>query len=60
MYFKTIYIVVYWKHLRGNGYHKEEMDMATQVQTLDKAVFISHNTIQKGMNPTILPSTKGK
>ena len=33
------------------------MDMATQVQILDKAVYISHsaNTLGEGMNPTICP-----
>ena len=38
------------------------MDMATQVQILDKAVCISHsaNTIGKGMHPTIFPSTMSK
>ena len=34
-----------------------EMDTATQVQTLNKTVCISHSayTVGKGMNPTILP-----
>ena len=38
------------------------MDMVIQVQTLDKAVYISHtpNTLRKGMNPTILPPAMGK
>ena len=33
-------------------------DMATQVQILNEAVYISHsaNTIGKGINPTILSS----
>ena len=33
------------------------MEMATRVQMLDEAVCISHstNTLDKGMNPTILP-----
>ena len=32
------------------------MDTVTQVQILDEAVWISHsaNTLEKGMNPTIL------
>ena len=39
----------------GNGQGK-----ASQVQTLDKAVYISHytNTLANGMNPTILPQDK--
>ena len=38
------------------------MDMATQVQILDKAVGISHstNTLWKGMNPAILSLAMGK
>ena len=38
------------------------MDMATWVQILYKAVYISHiaNTLGKGMNPTIPPSAMGK
>ena len=38
------------------------MDMVTQVQILDIAVFISHsaNSLGKGMNPTILPPTQEK
>ena len=33
------------------------MDMVTHIQIFGKAVFISHsaNTLDKGMNPTILP-----
>ena len=33
------------------------MDVVTWVQNLDGAVYISHNTntLQKGMNPIILP-----
>ena len=40
----------------------QEMDLDTQVQILDKAIFISHwtNTLEKGMNPTILPQFIGK
>ena len=36
----------------------KEMNPATQVQTQDEAVYISHNanTLGKGMNLTILPS----
>ena len=39
-----------------------EMDMANQVQILDKAVCLSYNanTLGKGMNPTILPQAMGK
>ena len=38
------------------------MGMATRVQILDKAIGISHsiNTLEKGMNPTILSSSMGK
>ena len=38
------------------------MDMATQVQILNKAVYISHstNTLGKGMNPIVLLSAMGK
>ena len=38
------------------------MDMATQVQILDKADCILHstNTLVKGMNPIILPPAMGK
>ena len=38
------------------------MDMDTQVQIQNEAIFISHsaNTLAKVMNPTILPLTKGK
>ena len=38
------------------------MDMATQVQILDKTDYISHstNTLGKGMNPIILPPAMGK
>ena len=38
------------------------MDTATHVQILDKAVNISHcaNNLEKGMNPIILPLSKGK
>ena len=33
--------------------------MVTRVQILDEAVYILHNanTLRKGMNPTILPTT---
>ena len=39
-----------------------EMDMAHQVQNLDKAVCISYgtDTLGKDMNPTILPPSTGK
>ena len=38
------------------------MDMAIQVQILDKAVCISHsaNILEKGMHPTILPPITDK
>ena len=38
------------------------MDSASWVQTLDKAVYISHstNTLQKAMNPISIPSAIGK
>ena len=38
------------------------MDMANWVQNLEEAVCISHcaNTLEKGMNPTILPPAMGK
>ena len=38
------------------------MDMPTRVQILDEEVYISHsiNTLEKNMNPTILPLPKGK
>ena len=38
------------------------MDIVDQVQTLNKAVCISHsaNILEKGMNPTILPSAMDK
>ena len=38
------------------------MDTVTQVQILDKAVFISHstNTPGKGMNQIILPPPRGR
>ena len=38
------------------------MDTETQVQILDEVDCISHNTdtLGKGMNPTIIPSTMGK
>ena len=38
------------------------MDLATQVQILNKAVCISYyaNTFAKGMNPTVLSTTMGK
>ena len=38
------------------------MDIATQVQILNKTVCISHssNNLGKDMNPTILSSTSGK
>ena len=37
----------------------QEMDLVTQIQILDKAVYIAHNanTLEKGMNLTILPPT---
>ena len=37
------------------------MDMETQVQILDETVFISHstNTLEKVINPTILPPAIG-
>ena len=40
----------------------QEMDTETQVQILDKFVYISHstNTLGKGMNAPILPSAIGK
>ena len=40
----------------------QEMDMATRIQILDMADFISHsaNTLGKGMNPTILPLAMDK
>ena len=39
-----------------------EMDMSTQVQIVDEAVYISHriNVLGKGMNITINPPVKGK
>ena len=39
-----------------------EMDMATQVQILDKAVCISHSTdtFEKGRHPTIFPPAISK
>ena len=39
-----------------------EMDIDTQVQILYKTFYISHNTdtLGKGMNQTIFPSTMGK
>ena len=38
------------------------MDMASRVQILNEAVCISYsaNTLQKGMNPIILPLAMGK
>ena len=38
------------------------MDMATRIQILDKAIYISHraNTLGQGMNATILPPAMGK
>ena len=38
------------------------MNLATEVQILDKAVGISYssNALRKGMNPTILPPVMGK
>ena len=38
------------------------MDMAYQVQNLDEAVCISHraNTLENGINPTILPTALSK
>ena len=38
------------------------MNFATKVQILNEAICISHsaNTLEKGMNPTILPPAKGK
>ena len=40
----------------------KKMDMATWVQILDKAVYISRcaNTFGKGMNPDILPPIMSK
>ena len=38
----------------------KEVDLATRVQILDKAVCISHNALAKGMNPTILFQSMGK
>ena len=40
----------------------EEVDFATRIQILDEAVWILHCAIILGisMNPTILPSSKGK
>ena len=39
-----------------------EMDTTTQVQILDETDCISHstNTLEKGMNPIILPLAMGK
>ena len=38
------------------------VDMAIQIQIMDKVIYISHstNTYEKGINPTILPSALGK
>ena len=38
------------------------MKLTIQVQILDEAICISHytNTLEKGMNTTILPQTVGK
>ena len=40
----------------------QEMDMATRVQILGETDYISHstNTLEKGMNPIILPLAMGK
>ena len=38
------------------------MDMVTRVQILDETAYISHdaNTLEKGMNPILLPPAMGK
>ena len=36
------------------------MNTATRVQTLDEAIYISHNANTLGMNPIILPPAMGK
>ena len=40
----------------------KEMDTATRVQILDETDCLSHstNTLEKGMNPIILPPAMGK
>ena len=47
--------VVYWLS-------SQDMDTATRVQILDLTDCISHttNTLEKGMNPIILPPAMGK
>ena len=50
------------KALMAQQLSLQEIDSATQVQILIKAVCISHstNTLRESMNPTILPSATDK
>ena len=60
----TVYINDYYDFIYGgapwcNGYRRRK---CTRVQILDETDFISHstNTLEKAMNPIILPPVMGK